>query len=275
MTGPLLSGHFLATVSKFHLLVPARRNAISQSSLFDSTARILDGRDSRAPSTQFRLLSATQSKIRHDSCVVPLDNSCAGWSGLFPCGCRQELGKTGLQVNRYGSGLAVVVTTPLIGPLLETEGAVFFFSYGGMLFDLLIVPALLWSRTRPFAFVFCIFFHVTNKMLFDIGIFPFLAIAATTIFFSPDWPRRVNLLFAPFDASAKAARSKPGHALESSAYGCLCRVLPVRSDRGSIETRSLSRECALDRGRASLCVAHEAKTKTRFRGFLCHRSSDW
>lgn len=80
---------------------------------------------------------------------------------------------------------------PVVGPLLTLEWVVFIFIWGGMLLDLFVVPLLLWHRTRPFAFAFAVAFHLTNVRLFDIGIFPWLMIAATTIFFRPDWPRRL------------------------------------------------------------------------------------
>lgn len=64
-------------------------------------------------------------------------------------------------------------------------------TWGGLLFDLLIVPAVLWRRTRWSAFVLAIVFHLTNSLLFNIHVFPWLMIAATTVFFPPDWPRRL------------------------------------------------------------------------------------
>lgn len=79
---------------------------------------------------------------------------------------------------------------PVIGPLFTEEWMVYLFSYGGLLFDLLIVPFLLWRRTRLVAFAFALVFHLTNAQLFDIGIFPWFAIAATTLFLPPSWPRK-------------------------------------------------------------------------------------
>jgi len=64
-------------------------------------------------------------------------------------------------------------------------------SYGGLLLDLLIVPALLWKRTRPAAYAVVVLFHLTNAWLFRIGIFPWLMIGATALFFSPNWPRQI------------------------------------------------------------------------------------
>lgn len=80
---------------------------------------------------------------------------------------------------------------PFLGPYLTEEWAVWFFAYGGLLFDLLVVPGLLWRRTRIIAFVSAVFFHLMNGWLFNVGVFPWFSIAATALFFSPDWPRRV------------------------------------------------------------------------------------
>lgn len=81
---------------------------------------------------------------------------------------------------------------PLVGPVVSYETVVYFFSYGGLLFDLLVVPALLWRKTRPFAFAVALAFHLTNYFVFSIGMFPWVMMAATLIFFPPDWPRRLG-----------------------------------------------------------------------------------
>ena len=78
----------------------------------------------------------------------------------------------------------------LIGPLFEVEWVVMSMVYGGMLFDLLIVPALLWRPTRALGFAGVLFFNLMNAMLFSIGIFPWFAIAVSTLYFAPEWPRR-------------------------------------------------------------------------------------
>ena len=63
-------------------------------------------------------------------------------------------------------------------------------AWGGLLFDLAIVPALIFPRTRRAAFAVVLLFHGANSVLFNIHIFPWLMIGASTIFFSPDWPCR-------------------------------------------------------------------------------------
>jgi hypothetical protein len=84
---------------------------------------------------------------------------------------------------------------PLVGAYLTREWVVYLLAYGGIVFDLLIVPLLLWRRTRPWAYGVNLLFHLTNAQLFHIGIFPWFLIGATTIFFDPSWPRRVVAWF--------------------------------------------------------------------------------
>jgi hypothetical protein len=95
-----------------------------------------------------------------------------------------------------------------IGGWLNTESAVWFFGYGGILFDLLIVPALLWRKTRVWAFAACVVFHVLNKMMYGIGIFPTLMLAATLLMFPADWPRKLLLFFKPLPKTSTSQTSQ-------------------------------------------------------------------
>lgn len=76
---------------------------------------------------------------------------------------------------------------PLLGPWFTEEWMVRGFSWGGLLFDLLIVPALMWRRTRWAAFVAALAFNLSNSIMFEIGIFPWFMVCATMLFFPPDW----------------------------------------------------------------------------------------
>ena len=78
---------------------------------------------------------------------------------------------------------------PLVGSLLAGEHAGLLFSWAGAAYDLAIVPLLLWPRTRAPAFALVVAFNLTNWIIFDIGIFPPMMIAATSIFLDPGWPR--------------------------------------------------------------------------------------
>jgi len=88
--------------------------------------------------------------------------------------------------------LAERATLPLIGPLLAQDWAIWLFSYGGLFFDLLVVPALCWRRTRPWAFGLALAFHLTNATLFHIGVFPWFMILATVLFFPANFPRQLG-----------------------------------------------------------------------------------
>ncbi len=80
----------------------------------------------------------------------------------------------------------------LIGPILEQEWTAWVMSYGGLFLDLFIVPLLLYKRTRWFGFFALLFFHITNVMIFKIGIFPWLSICLSALYFSPSFPRIVG-----------------------------------------------------------------------------------
>ncbi|MEO6668498.1 MAG: HTTM domain-containing protein [Ferruginibacter sp.] len=57
--------------------------------------------------------------------------------------------------------------------------------YGGFLFDLLIIPLLLWKPAKTFAFFLACLFHLFNSYTFSIGIFPYLSIALNLFFLDP------------------------------------------------------------------------------------------
>lgn len=81
--------------------------------------------------------------------------------------------------------------TPLVGPLLATPAAAYGMSWAGTIFDLTVPWFLLWRRTRVPAYLAVIGFHAATGMLFNIGMFPWVMVAATTVFFEPDWPERI------------------------------------------------------------------------------------
>lgn len=79
---------------------------------------------------------------------------------------------------------------PLIGPLLAQTWMAYAMSWAGTLYDLTIPFFLSWRKTRVIAYLAVVFFHVFTWMLFNIGVFPWVMIVATTAFFEPDWPRK-------------------------------------------------------------------------------------
>ena len=86
---------------------------------------------------------------------------------------------------------------PLSGvlPIFAAEWVVYSFVIGGLMLDLLVVPLLLWRRTRLLAFAAAVVFNLINFVIFNIGIFPWLMLGALLIFFPPDTMRRLARAF--------------------------------------------------------------------------------
>ncbi len=72
---------------------------------------------------------------------------------------------------------------PLLGNLMQQEWMHYSFSWGGALYDLTIPFLLLYRRTRWFAFILVVLFHIMTRALFPIGMFPFIMIVSALIFF--------------------------------------------------------------------------------------------
>ena len=81
------------------------------------------------------------------------------------------------------------------GHIFAAEWFVYSFVIGGLMLDLLVVPLLLWRRTRLFAFAAAVVFNLINAVIFEIGIFPWLMLGALLIFFPPDLVRRFARAF--------------------------------------------------------------------------------
>jgi hypothetical protein len=75
---------------------------------------------------------------------------------------------------------------PIIGSLLTQTWVAYLFSWFGMLFDLLISFFLLGNKTRKPAYFMVIIFHLVTGWFFKIGMFPYIMIFVTTIFFSAE-----------------------------------------------------------------------------------------
>ena len=97
---------------------------------------------------------------------------------------------------------------PPFGHVFAADWVVYSFVIGGLLLDLLVVPLLLWRRTRLFAFIAAVLFNLTNAAIFDIGIFPWMMLGSLLIFFSPDLPRRIARAFLDPESSQAAVTPK-------------------------------------------------------------------
>ncbi|HUH45940.1 MAG TPA: HTTM domain-containing protein, partial [Arenibacter sp.] len=88
---------------------------------------------------------------------------------------------------------------PIIGSLFNFTWIAFAFSWMGALYDLCIAFFLLWPKTRLFAYFTVIIFHGLTALLFQIGMFPYVMIVVTLIFFSADFHQQIiNRLASAF-----------------------------------------------------------------------------
>lgn len=88
---------------------------------------------------------------------------------------------------------------PYLGSLFASTWLAFAFSWFGCIYDLTIPFFLSFRKTRPYAYFFVIVFHIVTWMLFPIGVFPWVMIFSTLIFFSPKFHMRwINLLKKAF-----------------------------------------------------------------------------
>jgi hypothetical protein len=88
---------------------------------------------------------------------------------------------------------------PLIGSFLTYEWVAYFFSWFGAAFDLCIYFFLLNGRTRKYAYPILVLFHIFTAWFFKIGMFPYIMIFVTLVFFSENFHktliRRIGGLF--------------------------------------------------------------------------------
>jgi len=88
---------------------------------------------------------------------------------------------------------------PIIGEnLMQYEWVHYAMSWGGMFYDLLIPFLLLYKPTRIFAFFLVIFFHIFTKVLFPIGMFPYIMIIGSIIFFDSEVHKKIIHYFKNF-----------------------------------------------------------------------------
>lgn len=81
---------------------------------------------------------------------------------------------------------------PLVGELLNYKFAAYLFSWFGAIYDILIPFFLFNKRTRNIAYIFVIIFHAATAIILPvIGMFPYIMILATLIFFSPEFHKKL------------------------------------------------------------------------------------
>jgi hypothetical protein len=129
---------------------------------------------------------------------------------------------------------------PLIGPLLAEPWMPYASSWAAAGYDLTIPFFLMRARTRVWACVAVLCFHAMTSLLFPIGMFPWIMLAAATGFLPPEWARRaLNRIGVttppPIGSSRTSSQPANSYMLAAPALSliliyCLVQVLvPLRS----------------------------------------------
>jgi hypothetical protein len=127
--------------------------------------------------------------------------------------------------------LSTKTDIPIIGNLFEYTWLHYLFSWGGALYDLSIPFLLLNKRTRNIAFLLVIAFHIMTRILFPIGMFPWIMIAAATVFFASDTLKNILIKTFTFLSSKESINDMSRHSFSKILVGVLIIsqiVLPWR-----------------------------------------------
>ncbi len=80
---------------------------------------------------------------------------------------------------------------PILGSLFTEKWVAYSCSWAACIFDLTVAFFLLSKRYRSIAYFVLVIFHVITGLMFPIGMFPWIMILATLIFFSSDFHERI------------------------------------------------------------------------------------
>lgn len=89
------------------------------------------------------------------------------------------------------------VTDPALRKFMTQKWFYLFIAYAGIAFDMLVVPLLLYRKTRNIALIASVIFHIFNSITLQIGIFPFFALSFVVFFYPPETMRKVFLRKKP------------------------------------------------------------------------------
>lgn len=80
---------------------------------------------------------------------------------------------------------------PILSSVYDKAWFIYLVAYGGIIFDMFVIPALWYKPTRIYAFIISIFFHIFNSVVFHIGIFPYMMLISSVLFFDSAFIRKL------------------------------------------------------------------------------------
>ncbi len=123
---------------------------------------------------------------------------------------------------------------PIVGPYMYHPYTAYLFSWFGAVYDLFIVFFLLSGRTRAIAYGFVVLFHAATALFFPaIGMFPYIMIGSSLIFFSAGFHEKL-LAYLPGYQPVSTFSAKPAPAFPHrltpliALYMCAQLIIPFR-----------------------------------------------
>ncbi len=134
-----------------------------------------------------------------------------------------------------GRTLSVMVPTSrlaaLSSPFVSAHGVAVAMSWIGLLFDLLVAPALFFRRTRTVSLIALILFHLHNAVTFRLVHLPWMMLLVASVFLDPDWPRKLLRFLprmAPLPTLEAAPRPSRWAVLFAISYCAIQTAVPLR-----------------------------------------------
>jgi hypothetical protein len=123
---------------------------------------------------------------------------------------------------------------PIVGELMYKNWVAYFFSWFGVVYDLFIAFFMITRRTRPWAFIVVIGFHVCTAIFFpSIGMFPYVMMLSSLVFFSSAAHQKVIDFIAESKADTLTSHNYKENANSAlkwmfMAYFLLQVIVPLR-----------------------------------------------
>ena len=123
---------------------------------------------------------------------------------------------------------------PLVGKLLANDAAAYFFAWFGLVYDLSVAFFLMARKTRPYAYIAVVSFHIITWLLFPIGVFPWVMIFSTLIFFGEDFHvkllNRLKSIFSyqPSELKQSFRKAPKVYVTLIVIFMCIQIILPFR-----------------------------------------------
>ena len=116
----------------------------------------------------------------------------------------------------------------LVGPFMYEAWVAYLFSWFGAVYDLFIVFFLLNRKTRPIAYVVVLVFHLATALFFPgIGVFPYVMILSSLVFFSSASHLRLLAITSPIGLFNREKLNSSAPAYQPAANKLLLSIIGI------------------------------------------------